>query len=110
MVAANMADTTISRRSTRLFPGQQSIMETGNSGQPGQESLRSSSGDERERRKDKLPRTKQPPCGSETPMISLLPLVDFGKDLRGIFPATMEDADNHGMLSNNYCFIASCLI
>jgi tyrosine-protein phosphatase SIW14 len=88
--------TTISRRSTRLFIEEQDGMEAGTAGNIERESRQASEEKEQERyQKAQKPQKKvTTPDNIEAPMT---PLVDFGRDLCGLFPSTAEDMVDHGM-------------
>ena len=84
--------TTISRRSTRLFLEEQEAMEAD---MERELRLVSEQKEQEKSQKPSQPQKRTPPTNSiETPII---PLVDFGKDLCGIFPSTLEDMNDHGM-------------
>jgi hypothetical protein len=95
-MAETKTSTTISRRSARLFLGEQEATEAGIPGQMERELRLVSEEKEQERsQKPMKPQKRTPPTSSiETPII---PLVDFGKDLCGILPSTLEDMNDHGM-------------
>ena len=110
MKGTKMADVTntnaVSRRSTRLFVEEQEVMEAGNADQMGHESRYGSSSDEKD--KERQPR-KQPQMSlcresrrSSTSSVEgvMIPMVDLGKDLCGIFPTT-EDMGKHGRFSSH---------
>lgn len=86
--------TTISRRSTRIFLEQQDSMEVGAAGHMEHESRHGSEEKEQERpQRAQKPQLKVPcPNSIEAPMI---PLVDFGTDLCGVFPSTAGDMEDH---------------
>lgn len=96
-MAEATTSTKISRRSTRLFIAEQDAMEAGIAGQIERESRQGSEEREQERlQKAQKPQKRDATTNNnEAPMI---PLVDFGKDLCGIFPSTAEDMVDHGML------------
>jgi tyrosine-protein phosphatase SIW14 len=96
-MAEATSSTTISRRSTRLFLGQQDSMEAGIAGHMECESRHGSEEKEQERpQRAQKPQLKVPcPNSIEAPMI---PSVEFGRDLCGVFPSTAEDMDDNGML------------
>ena len=89
--------TTISRRSTRLFIVAQYDVEAGLAGQVERESRQGSEGKEQEKLQKALKPQKKVATANnkEAPMV---PLVDFGRDLCGIFPSTAEDMIDHGKL------------
>ncbi|KAG0651994.1 tyrosine-phosphatase [Hyphodiscus hymeniophilus] len=83
--------TTISRRSTRLFLEDQEATAGGVTGQTERESRQAS--EEKEQEKSQKQQKRTPPSNSfEAPII---PMVDFGTDLRGIFPSALEDMNDH---------------
>lgn len=91
-MAETTNSTTISRRSTRLFIEEQNAAEAGIVGQMERESRNIS---EKEQEKSQKPQNRTPPTNSvEGPII---PLVDFGMDLSGLFPSAVEDMKDHGM-------------
>jgi hypothetical protein len=98
---ANMAEattrTTISRRPARPFMGEQGLRETGIDGQMERESQHPSEEKEQER-SQKAPKPQKRPPSTNNIEAPIIPLVDFGKDFYGIFPSTLEDMDDHGML------------
>ena len=83
----------ISRRSTRLFLGEQEAMEAGIIGQVERESMQFS--EEKEQERSQKPPMSWPPENSIK--VPTIPLVDFGTDLSGIFPSTLEAMSDHGM-------------
>jgi len=86
--------TTVSRRSTRYFAEDQYSVESGNS-----ESRQSStSGDERDREKP----PKEAKTSSTNIDVGMIPIVNLGKDLGGLFPKTPEDMGKQGMPSLNF--------
>lgn len=99
MAEPSNTSTTISRRSTRLFIGEQDSVKVGNAVQPERESRHTSE----EKELDRLHKARKPQQKKVAPTSSIgspiiIPLVDFGKDL-GIFPSTLEDIDDQGTLS-----------
>lgn len=95
MAEATNTTTTISRRSTRFFIGEQDAMEAGIAGQTEREPRHGSEEQERPQKAQKPQRNVPSTTSTEGPII---PLVDFGKDLCGMFPTTVEDIDDHGTL------------
>jgi hypothetical protein len=97
----NMAEatqTTVSRRSTRLCVKDQDSVEVGTAG-IAYESRYGSSSDEKEKEKEKPARETGPPSGNVDARV--VPIVDLGIDLSGMFPTTAEDMGKHGMLSTH---------
>jgi tyrosine-protein phosphatase SIW14 len=82
---------TVSRRSTRLFVEEQQLMEAGNAGQLGFES-RYPSGDEKEIDRPQ----REGVISSSSIQVLKMPVVDLGKSLCPIFPATLEDIGKQG--------------
>jgi tyrosine-protein phosphatase SIW14 len=98
---AERSSATVSRRSTRLFVEEQDNMERGNAGQILSESRYGPSGDEKE--KEKPQRDEKTSLTSNT-AAGILPMVNLGKDIGGIFPTTVEDMAKHGTQSQfNHC-------
>lgn len=98
-MADTTTSTTVSRRSTRLFLEEQSSAEAGTVGQMERESRNVS--EETEQERPQKPQKRTPPANSlDGPMI---PLVDFGMDLSGLFPSALEDMKDHGMPSIICC-------
>jgi tyrosine-protein phosphatase SIW14 len=100
----NMAEatqTTVSRRSTRLFVKDQDSAEVGTAG-IAYESRYGSSSDEKEKEKEKERPAREtgPPSGNVD--ARLVPIVDLGIDLSGMFPTTAEDMGKQGMLSPHF--------
>jgi hypothetical protein len=92
---ANARKTTVSRRSTRLFEDDQMNVEAGAAGMA-YESRYGSSSDE----KDKEKPTRDRGSTSSNFDVRLLPVVDLGIDLFGMFPTTAEDMAKQGMWSS----------
>ena len=93
MAEAN--STSIWRRSTRLFIGEQDAMEAGIAGQMERDSRHVSEEKEQEK-PQKAQKSHQKVATTNTIETPMIPLVDFGRDLCGIFPLTAEDMDDHG--------------
>lgn len=90
-MAETTTSTTISRRSTRLFIEKQNAAEAGTAGQMELRESRNAS-EEKEQERPQKPQKSQkrasPPNGTEGP---IMPMVDFGMDLSGLFPSALED-------------------
>jgi hypothetical protein len=85
---AEGSTTIISRRSTRYFTENEGIMEIG-----GSELRCGSSSDETEKEKPQ----REARASSTNIDAGMIPMVDLGKDLGGLFPKTIEELGNHGM-------------
>ena len=107
----------VSRRSTSLFVDEQEVMEAGNVSQMMYESRYGSSSDEKDKEKPQLSLSRESMTSSTISIEGgMIPMVDLGKDLYGIFPTTVEDMGKHGMLhaqfspedSPNLAIFGSC--
>jgi hypothetical protein len=86
----------VSRRSTRVFVGEQEAMESGNAGTPmvAYDSRNSSALDEKDREKDKQQRDVR--CSSHDTILeaSSVPSMEAGRDLSGMPPSSPEAIEN----------------
>lgn len=90
----------VSRRSTRVFGGEQEAMESGNAGTAmvAYDSRNSTILDEKDKEKDKLQRDVR--CSSHDTVLetSSIPSTDVGRDLGGMLPSPSEAIENQGEL------------
>src|SRR4051812_5941446 len=86
----------VSRRSTRVFVGEQEAMELGNAGTAmvASDSRNSSILDEKDKEKDKQQRDVR--CSSHDTVLeaSSIPSIDAGRDLSGMLPSSSEAIEN----------------
>jgi hypothetical protein len=86
----------VSRRSTRVFTGEQEAMELGNGGTPmvAYDSRNSSIMDEKDREKDKQQRDVR--CSSHDTVLetSSIASIDAGRDVSGMVPSSSEAIEN----------------